>query len=285
MNKKDLTKRIKDTVCKITGKSQTDYLLEKLSKKPGAYYLEMTGYTDKITDQSGNVTIVAPSDMRNIVFAANKLIISDYLKSGIEIENVPRKGINYFQFNRKEFNEPGSILIDLKAAYPSMLLKYEIITPETYDFLMQLKKGERLKAIGMLASKKIKVKMCQGEENEFIEVPEGKYSDLFFFAAYETGDLLNRLKQIAKDKFLFFWFDGIYIKKDYFLLGEICEEITKFGLSFSVSNLETFKAEKTKNNNFKISWKEVTNSEKGIIKNPKTKTLILPNKPRNQFRK
>lgn len=286
MKNKLLTTRIKNTPCKFTGKNQTDLLLEKCRKNEGDYFLELTGYTDKITDQSGNSTIVAPSDMRNQVFIASKKIIKDYNESEIIIENIPRGAIHYFSHKRKPFQYDEAVIIDIKAAYPSILKSTGIITEDTYEYLMNLRKSERLKSIGMLATKKIKLKLNQNQEKpEIIPTEEGKYADLYFYAAYEIGEILKQCENIAKGEFLFFWFDGIYLKgRNWQQVGEVCEIIKNAGLNYSVGVLKNFYTKKTKNGNLKIGWTEIRNSEKGIYTNPKEKILILPNKPQNFYR-
>jgi hypothetical protein len=280
--KKNLNTVIMQTVCTITQKNQTDILLDQFGKNSGEYILEMTGYTDTVTDQKGQKTIIADGNTRPSTFAASKKIISDYEASNIILENIPPDAVRYYRYKNREFFYELAILIDIKAAYPSVLKNTGIITEETYNLLMRLKKLDRLKAIGMLASEKIKIVFENGRPIRNEKSNEAKYKDLYFFAAYEIGEILHELSQISKEDFLFYWFDGIYIKSNWLYAAEIMKRLNEKGYEFSVSWIKNFEAKKI-NENLKIRWTEITNSKKDIGK-PEEKSLLLPNKPKNEYR-
>lgn len=283
--KNDINVRIMIDKCKITGKHPTDIILERCKESAGTYEIAMTGYTDKITTQDGKKYLIAPTDMSNKVFIASKKITADFLASGIELENVPRTNINFFGFDKKEFTHNDAILIDIKSAYPTILLRLGIIKQDTYDYLMDLKKSERLKAIGILASKKTIIQFNNEWEKPILTISEdGKFSDIYFLAAYEIGEILSECRKAVKEDFLFFWFDGIYIKKNYLAMAEIIKIIHAHELECSISILNPFKSKKNKEGNFIISWREVRNNKKPKIEII-TKTLTLPNKPSNKYRK
>jgi hypothetical protein len=280
--KKLLNTVIMQTNCKITGMNQTDLLLKKYSKNDGEYFLEMTGYTDTVINQNNEKTVIAEGYTKVKTFAASKKIVSDYLESNIILENIPVDAVKYYRYKNQEFNYDLAILIDIKAAYPSVLKNTGIIKEETFNYLMQLPKLDRLKAIGMLASEKIRFVFNKGE---LIRTEKGKdaiYRDIYFYAAYEVGEILHELSQISKEDFLFYWFDGIYIKSNWIYAAEIMKRLKKYNYEFSVSWIKNFKSVKEKDN-FKFCWTEITNSQKKI-EAPKEKSLILPNKPKNSFR-
>jgi hypothetical protein len=280
--KKELNTVIMQTNCRITGKNQTDILIERYGKNEGEYFLEMTGYTDSVISQTGQKTIIAEGNTKNRTFAASKKIVSDYLESNIILENIPVDAIKYFKYKNQEFNYDLAILIDIKAAYPSVLKNTGIIKEETFNYLMKLPKLERLKSIGMLASEKIKMTF---EKGKLIKTEKGKeaiYKDIYFYAAFETGEILHELSQINKEDFLFYWFDGIYIKSNWLYAAEIMKRLKDKNYEFSVSWIKNFRSKKN-GDNLKFHWTEITNSQKKIEK-PKEKILLLPNKPKNSYR-
>jgi len=280
--KKLLNTVIRQTKCRISGKNQTDLLIEKYGKNKGEYYLEMTGYTDSVISQNKQKTIIAEGRTDIKTFAASKKIISDYENSNIILENIPTDAVKYYKYKNNEFNYELAILIDIKAAYPSVLKNTGIITEETFNYLMRLKKIDRLKSIGMLASEKIRLVFENGNLIRTEKGNEAKYKDIYFYAAYEIGEILHELSQINKNDFLFYWFDGIYIKSNWLLAAEIMKRLKEKNYDFSISWIRNFSAKKI-NENLKISWTEITNSKKNIGK-PKKKSLLLPTKPKNAYR-
>ena len=280
--KKLLNTVIMQTNCKITGMNQTDLLLKKYSQYEGEYFLEMTGYTDTVINQKNEKTVIAEGYTKVKTFAASKKIISDYLESDIILENIPIDAVKYYRYKKQEFNFDLAILIDIKAAYPSVLKNTGIIKEETFNYLMQLPKLDRLKAIGMLASEKLRFVFNKGELIRTEKGKEAIYKDIYFYAAYEIGEILHELSQINKDDFLFYWFDGIYLKSNWIYAAEIMKRLKNKNYEFSVSWIKDFKSVK-ENDNLKFYWTEITNSQKKI-EAPKEKSLILPNKPKNSFR-
>ena len=265
---------VKNSVCELTGLSRTEKILKDISKNEGKYFVEQTNYTDTIIDQSGNKIIVSPNFTANNTFIASKKIVSDYEKSGIHLENIPTSVIKYYNFNNKPFFYDRAILIDINAAYPTALKNTGIITEETFNFLMRLKKIQRLKAIGMLASIKT---IYEFEKTELIatrKTDKKEFADIYYYASYEIGEILQKCSTINKNDFLFFWFDGIYIKPNWIYATEIMELLKKNNFNFSVSWIENFEAKELKNT-FKINWTELTNSENNLTEK-KTKSLFLP---------
>lgn len=265
---------VRNSPCEITGLSRTEKILNDISKNSGKYYLEQTSYTDTIIDQSKNKIIVAPNFTANNTFIASKKIIKDYENSGIYLENIPQNLIKYYNYNNVEFFYERAILIDIKAAYPTALKNTGIITEETYNFLMKLKKIQRLKAIGMLASSKFIYEFEAGELISTRKTEPNKYKDIYFFAAYEIGEILQKCSAIGKTDFLFYWFDGIYIKPNWIYAAEIMKLLQLNNFNFSVSWIENFEAKELKNC-FKIKWTEITHSENKIIEK-KNKSVFLP---------
>lgn len=265
---------IRNLPCELTGLPRTEKILNDISKNSGKYYLEQTTYTDTIIDQSENKIIVAPNFTANNTFIASKKIISDYEKSGIYLENIPQSVIRYYNWNSLEFFYERAILIDIKAAYPTALKNTGLITDETYNFLMRLKKIQRLKAIGMLASSKFIYEFESGELISTRKTEPNKYKDIYFFASYEIGEILQKCSVLNKNDFLFYWFDGIYLKPNWIYAAEIMNLLKENNYNFSVSWIENFQSKELKNC-IKIIWTEITHSENKTIEK-KIKSVFLP---------
>jgi hypothetical protein len=265
---------IRNTHCELTGLSRTEKILNDISKNDGKYYLEQTTYTDTIIDQNQNKIIVAPNFTANNTFIASKKIISDYENSGIYLENIPQSIIHYYNLNNNDFFFERAILIDINAAYPTALKNTGIISEETFNFLMRLKKIQRLKAIGMLASSKFIYEFEKGELISTRKTDRNKYADIYFYASYEIGEILQKCSVLNKNDFLFYWFDGIYIKPNWIYAAEIMNLLKENNFEYSVSWIENFSAKELKNC-IKIIWTELTHSENKIIEK-KQKSVFLP---------
>jgi hypothetical protein len=239
----------------------------------------MTGYTDAIHTEEKNIIFSNDSSNLKIFIAKNK-IISDYKNCNTEIENIPRSIIHYYKLKPHEFNYEKAILIDINSAYPTILKNYELITNETFEYLMKLKKGERLKAIGSLATQKIKTEYLKGSPQEAEVMPRGEFSQLYFFCAYEIGEALQKSSAILPNSFLFYWFDGIYLKyENNEQLWQVTDYFREINLDFKILVIYDFISELDKRGNFKIRWTESpTEPDKNNPEKSKTKKITIPKK-------
>lgn len=103
------------------------------------------------------------------------------------------------------------INFDLKNAYPSALERAGFISPEVCEFIQKRKKIHRLQAIGIFASRKSIFKYERGILND-IENSESELKNVYFFASKVTDNIIKAARQEAGDDFVFYWFDGIYIR-------------------------------------------------------------------------
>lgn len=275
---------IRNLPCELSGLNRTEKILNDISKNEGKYILEQTNYTDTIIDQSGNKIIIAPSFTANKTFIASKKIISDFEKSNIVIDEIPKSAINYYKFREQEFFYDKAILIDINAAYPTALFLNGIITENTFDYLMSLKKIQRLKAIGMLASQKFIYEFENGECINLRKSEKNKNAEIYFLASYEIGEILEKCSGLNKSDFLFYWFDGIYIKPNWIYAAEIINFLESKGYKNSVCWIKDFSCKKLKNT-FKISWTELTNSENDLISEKPEKNIFLPKKQNYEIKK
>jgi hypothetical protein len=177
-----------------------------------------------------------------------------------------------------------AMLIDINGAYPNVLKKYGCISEDTFNYLMGIKKIDRLRAIGSLATNKIKLEIVNGEVIDFEILQNKELAQFYFLCCFEIGNILKECENISKNayqysvnyienSFLFSWFDGIYIKSDHVTKAKIMEYIENSGYKCSVDILEYFESI-PKNEKIFIRWKE---------KGKKEKSIILQNKSLNNF--
>ena len=99
---------------------------------------------------------------------------------------------------------------------------------------------DRLAIVGMLATKKIIYEIREGKEKSSrIETNEQRRK-IFFEASKIVDELLIECRAAAKETFLFFWVDGIYLKNTKHA-QEIISKIELAGFSCKQQILKNFK--------------------------------------------
>lgn len=154
------------------------------------------------------------------VFIAHNKIVKD-LKAAERTIEILQGSWSTENFDSKNGLRPCKykkiINLDITSAYPYCLFVNKLITESTFSYLMNLKKSERLPAIGMLAKKAIIMEYKKGKSISW-DLKTGDYANIFFFVIQQISDLMNWAAEIAGDDFLFYWVDGIFlrpgIKKD-----------------------------------------------------------------------
>lgn len=104
--------------------------------------------------------------------------------------------------------------IDLKSAYAEMLRKAGVLKKDTVDYLFRINKTDRLISVGMLASKK---EIFSFDRLGNISSHDTEVSDkenFFFYAVKEVAEVMQNLKNICRENYLFTWVDGIYFLPD-----------------------------------------------------------------------
>lgn len=198
---------------------------------------------------SSNYTLAIESDFfkkkfvktmqSNRVFAAFSKI-----KSNVKHFMPPainRSRLVYFQHNlRKDsFNEV-VYNIDLKSAYANILKSEGYITEETFKYLSKIGKQSRLAAIGMLASRKSTFYFNNGMATDD-STSISDTADFFFYAVQKTSEIMDTLRRICGQSYLFTWVDGIYFKPDDEVLKDCTEYLESIGFPNSFDALRDFK--------------------------------------------
>ena len=187
-------------------------LIYKLNNDKETYEMVLTNYTCLIETAEYSYHFLKHLQKPAVFLIANEL--KRYMDSFIkhDIDEVDRDGMKYYSahiqtrpiYKHKAYN------IDIKSAYPSCLLINGLIDQKMFDKLATLNKDERLAAIGMLASKKRKFFIengnVVGHANE-----ESEYAKYFYYCVDNIAKLIWQCEVISGTKFLYSWVDGLYV--------------------------------------------------------------------------
>lgn len=175
----------------------------------------------------------------NRTFACFAKLQKDLKKKPVPVVEMDK--LSYFIHDFKQDEYIGDVLnIDLKSAYATVLLKDGLITNETYEYICKGTKQERLTSVGMLASKKQHFKFDAGCITGVPEEIVSPYSPFFFYCVKRVGEIMDELKAICGNSYLFTWVDGIYLRPDV-NAAEQCESyINSIGHNYTVEYLKEF---------------------------------------------
>lgn len=150
--------------------------------------------------------------------------------------------------------------IDLKNAYPTALKRAGLIDAKLFEYIGKFDKLARLQAIGMFASRKTIFEYLQGYLVK-IDSTENKTKNAYFFAANATDRIMREARKICGDKFLFYWFDGIYFEPS----KKVISKLNDFFLNNHI-DAKTELITDLKVINKKLSSKIIYTDSKGAIK-------------------
>jgi hypothetical protein len=183
--------------------------IEDLIRWVGAHHkqftMEKTGYSVKI--KAGDHVYLAADKLTNpSVFKAYNMIKKDIGESTAPY--VKRTEIVYWNFESLQAQNCYSI--DLNRAYPQALFNLGYISKKTFQFLTgpNIKKEDRLKAMGMMASKKIVIDIQDGKIKQIHPPKENNLANFFYLACKIVGNLM--IEAAKNEGFLFFWVDGLF---------------------------------------------------------------------------
>lgn len=177
------------------------------------YTIQHGTYTTKIHSPVGIMTL-STIQFSNKVFVAANMVKRDCLKTdyGAQIMNSKHSKMNYANNPTiTELHDHIVYNIDIKGAYASCLKNSGLITEPTYQYLLGLKKDERLPAVGMLAKSHIKYIYKGGECVEVIPY-RSNTSELFFYLIQKIDEIMREIKWILGDYFIYYWVDGVFIR-------------------------------------------------------------------------
>jgi hypothetical protein len=180
------------------------------------------------------------------MFAAYNKIKSELKTLPVSVDI---KYIKYYQtnFNQTYIYADEIYQIDIKSCYASILCNNNLITKETYEYISQLSKENRLAAIGMLAAKKNIFEFDESGNVANHIVIQSELSDYFFYCVQETYRIMNECKQILGEHFLFIWVDAIYFSGNEDKAKEVIDYFkNEYNLESSMNTLVEFEVEQRK---------------------------------------
>jgi hypothetical protein len=150
--------------------------------------------------------------------------------------------------------------VDINSAYLSVLKNEKVISPATFKKINdrtrknEKAKMDRLKSVGMFASNPSIINFENWEAAE-ITTDKNPFSWVFYMACQKTNEIIT---ECINDEFLFYWVDGIFVKKN---PEEIKRKIEKMGYACKVEKI----------NNLEVYEKNIV-----YMKDNKEKILFLP---------
>lgn len=203
------------------------------------FYLKTSNYTTSIKSDLIKTKFVKTMQSKRTFAAFNRL------KKDVKDKQPPAVNMDklrYFIHNFKEDAYYEQVFnIDIKSAYATVLLNDGYITSATYEYLSKINKQERLASVGMLASKSQTFYFCNGEPVEVSAPDISAFAPFFYHSVQRTSEIMDELKAVCGNKYLFTWVDGIYFKPDEEIFSTCCEVLEKNGYKYSAEYLTDFK--------------------------------------------
>lgn len=184
-------------------KAHIDFLTETRQ----TFELSSSNYTTGIKSDAwpGKYVQNLQSNRAFACFAKLKKAVKDR-----PVPDVKSEDVRYFQHNfKKDLYVERVTNIDIKSAYATILFNDGYIDEATYKYVCGATKQERLASVGMLASRKEVFQFVKGEPVDEEEVVSGK-AGFFFYSAKRTFEIMDDLKRICGNSYLYTWVDGIY---------------------------------------------------------------------------
>lgn len=141
-------------------------------------------------------------------FGAASVLKRDVLASGVDPGTYRPRAVRYNAIGDSVARE--CWCVDIRAAYPTALLKLGAITRPTFDKLARMPKLDRLKAVGMLASRKFVQHFVAGRLVDMF-IDEAPTAPFFYAACHEVGEVMDAIRFDAGAAFVLFWVDGVFL--------------------------------------------------------------------------
>ena len=198
--------------------------------------------TNKTTTINGCLNFRFIEEEKSFSFFAASRELKKAVELYLETNEIPTSNPQYFNSREmKTFVRSEVYNIDLTAAYLYVLKNLEIINDNLFSKLLNLKKTDRLAAIGMLASKKI---IFSYDKNGVLlpetEIKENKQlSNVFYYCVEQVSRLMDACSLILGDSFVFYWVDGIYYT-DNSKTGLLTQYLYNLGYPCKAETLKNF---------------------------------------------
>lgn len=168
----------------------------------------------------------------NQCFAAYAKVKRDVKTKPIPV--IDQSKLVYFEHDFRYSCEIDTVYnIDLKSAYATILFNDGLISMDSYKYLSRLPKHDRLAAVGMLASKKKTFGFDSKGTVKSFESSVSNLENFFYYAVQRTFEIMQTLKSILRQSYLFTWVDGIYFTPDMDGLIQAEDYLRSIGFRYS----------------------------------------------------
>jgi len=237
------------------------------------YTLTMSSYTTTIKSDFINIRFMKEEKKMNF-FARSKELkkeVADFLVVN-QIDKIA--SVEYYDIKEQEnFILPVIYNIDLSSAYLYVLKNNNIISNTLFEKLFKMQKQDRLAIVGMLASKKQVFTFDEsGEISNYETIEEPEQRNIFFFCVYTVYFIMQEIKKMLGENYIFTWVDGIYYK-DNKHTAAISDFLNAIEYPFKIEELTNFEFYKNDKNIIEIDF----------LKNNKKKVFNIPLEKNNTF--
>ena len=199
----------------LTTRSNSAFLkMKSLIKRKIPFRYSLSSRTIVI-EYAGRREKYMQSRMDAKAFIAYQMIKADLKKAKIKLPSVSSWHVRYYQHDiRQTVKSKKGYYIDIKSAYATILFNDGLISPRSYNYIMNLSKTDRLACVGMLASKKqwFSVDEHGSIHDEGEEVNE--LSGVFFYAVKRTFEIMDVCKLlIGSGNAILNWVDCVYFRQ------------------------------------------------------------------------
>lgn len=196
----------------VTRVLNIDRSIQSLEKNGKPFRLNETTLTAELICRYGVFKWAKNSNLKNNELAFIRQL-SNYGKKLIQPQNIDKSKIRYIDISRKFQTISDCWEIDLNSAYWEIAYKDGYLTEEIYNKGKTVSKFARLVALGNLA-KVIYHLNFDGKEYNFEGTTETETANIFFNSCLKTSEIMQKLKYLTFDDFLFFWVDAIFVKSE-----------------------------------------------------------------------
>lgn len=185
--------------------------LELFKLQSDEFRIERTGYTAKVILPDGSRYLFADTAIRPHLFPIAKKLREEVSEKGVpEVKADAPRYYSFTEANKRRELPRTAYCVDLTSAYVYALKYLDLITPETFGRLCELKKPERLRVVGMLATTKTMIEYQRGTVSE-IHQQHSPTRGAFFAACEVVGDLMEATRNAPGH--LFYWVDGVFFDR------------------------------------------------------------------------
>lgn len=195
--------------------------------KSGSSYELISNFYNEKAFRSG----FSPKDLsfiKSVKTHVNKNNISlDFID-----EDYKNSGIDYIKVSKFKSGDVLENLhcIDIDSAYWKTALNLGIISESIYKRGLDAGKVVRLAGLGSLAKKK-DVWVYDGKDFNKLKTVRCEYENLWFAICKKVSDVMSEVVKEIGDDFVFYWVDGIYVKRNEGVMSKIIERFQEKGYS------------------------------------------------------